>query len=119
MNFQQRLADILARMREAKLEAIVAVHDGAHFIETPNPVSVLTGFKSIGPAAAILRNDGSATLIVAPAWDAERAGEACPYTRVIVGANDMAEALATELSKDTPAATGLAGLRFLPSVIAE
>ena len=45
-------------MREAKLDAIVALHDGAHFIEKPNPVTVITGFKSLGPAAAILRSDG-------------------------------------------------------------
>ena len=49
MTFDERLADILARMREAKLDLIVALHDGAHFIEKPNPVTVLTGFKSLGP----------------------------------------------------------------------
>ena len=49
MTFDDRLADILARMREAKLDAVVALHDGAHFIEKPNPVTVITGFKSLGP----------------------------------------------------------------------
>ena len=62
MTFNERLADILARMREAKLEAVVALHDGAHFIEKPNPVTVITGFKSLGPVAAILRSDGTTTL---------------------------------------------------------
>ena len=75
MTFEERLADILARMREAKLDAVVALHDGAHFIEKPNPVTVITGFKSLGPAAAVLRSDGETTLIVTPAWDAERAAE--------------------------------------------
>ena len=79
-------------MREAKLDAVVALHDGAHFIEKPNPVTVLTGFKSLGPAAAILRSDGATTLIVTPAWDAERAAEHCPQARV-VGADDIADAL--------------------------
>ena len=65
-------------MREAKLDAVVALHDGAHFIEKPNPVTVITGFKSLGPAAAILRSDGATTLIVTPAWDAERAAECLP-----------------------------------------
>ena len=96
MTFDERLADILARMREAKLDAIVALHDGAHFIEKPNPVTVLTGFKSLGPAAAVLRSDGATTLIVSPAWDAERAAERCPRARVI-GTDDMADALAAEL----------------------
>ncbi len=36
-------------MNERKLDRIVAVHDGAHFIEKPDPVLVLSGFKSLGP----------------------------------------------------------------------
>ncbi|MGH6770594.1 MAG: M24 family metallopeptidase [Xanthobacteraceae bacterium] len=115
MNFRERLADILARMKDAKLDAIVAVHDSAHFIEKPNPVTILTGFKSLGPAAAILRSDGSSTLIVTPAWDAERTGECCPDSRV-VGAADIVDALVAELS--APGSVGLAGMRALPSQIA-
>ena len=114
MTFDDRLADILARMREAKLDAIVALHDGAHFIEKPNPVTVITGFKSLGPAAAILRSDGATTLIVTPAWDAERAAEQCPQARV-VGADDIVDALAAALSNGARKNAGLAGMRFLPS----
>ncbi|HZO47149.1 MAG TPA: Xaa-Pro peptidase family protein [Xanthobacteraceae bacterium] len=117
MTFEERLKDILARMRDAKLDAIVALHDGAHFIETPNPVTVLTGFKSLGPAAAILRGDGRMTLIVAPAWDAERATEQCPQARV-VGADDIVEALTAALSNGARKNAGLAGMRYLPSSIA-
>jgi Xaa-Pro aminopeptidase len=118
MTFDDRLADILARMREAKLDAIVALHDGAHFIEKPNPVTVLSGFKSLGPAAAILRSDGATTLIVTPAWDVKRAIERCPQARVI-GSDDMTGALAAELGVGARSAVGLAGMRFLPSSIAE
>jgi Xaa-Pro aminopeptidase len=118
MTFDDRLADILARMREAKLDAIVALHDGAHFIEKPNPVTVLTGFKSLGPAAAILRSDGATTLIVTPSWDAERARERCPRARVI-GTEAMTDVLAAELGPSPRSTVGLAGMRFLPSFIAE
>ena len=57
-----RLADIPSpRMRESEARSPDRrVHDGAHFIEKPNPVMVLTGFKSLGPAAAVLRRDGGA-----------------------------------------------------------
>ena len=65
MNFQERLADICRRMRDEKLALLVALHDGAHFIEKPNPVMVVSGFKSLGPAAAILRPDGATELFVA------------------------------------------------------
>jgi Xaa-Pro aminopeptidase len=118
MTFEQRLADIIARMREAKLDAVVALHDGAHFIEKPNPVTVLTGFKSLGPVAAVLRSDGATTLIVTPAWDAERAVERCPQARV-VGAEDIADALAAALSNGARKNASIAGMRFLPSSIAE
>ena len=118
MTFEQRLKDILAHMREAKLDAIVALHDGAHFIEKPNPVTVITGFKSLGPSAAILRSDGATTLIVTPAWDMERAAERCPQARV-VGAGDIADALGAALSNGARRNAGLVGMRFLPSFIAE
>ena len=58
------------------------------------------------------------TLIVTPAWDAERATEQCPQARV-VGAEDIAEALAAALSNGARKNAGLAGMRFLPSFIAE
>jgi Xaa-Pro aminopeptidase len=118
MTFEERLADILARMREAKLDAIVALHDGAHFIEKPNPVTVLTGFKSLGPVAAILRSDGATTLIVTPAWDNERAAGHCSRARV-VGTEDVVDSLVAELGAGPRSAVGLAGMRFLPSSIAE
>src|SRR5262245_13195590 len=96
MNFDERLALIRANMREHKLDVIVAVHDGAHFIETPNPVFVLSRFKSLGPAAVLLRPDGETSLIVTPAWDAERATECCPGLDVIA-ADDVVEAVAAAL----------------------
>jgi Xaa-Pro aminopeptidase len=118
MTFDERLADILARMREAKFDTIVALHDGAHFIEKPNPVTVLSGFKSLGPVAAILRSDGAMTLIVSPAWDAERAAEHCPRAHV-VGTDDVIDTLIAELGASIRSTIGLAGVRFLPSSIAE
>jgi Xaa-Pro dipeptidase len=120
VTFEQRLADIVRRMREEKLARIVGVHDGAHFIEKPNPVTLLTGFKSLGPAAAILDADGAVELLVAPAWDAERAAEAAPHAQV-QGADDVIEALAARLTRKTfdPAAVGIAGLPLLPSQMAD
>ena len=42
MTHDERLAAIRAGMVEHKLDQLVAIHDGAHFIETPNPVFVLS-----------------------------------------------------------------------------
>jgi Xaa-Pro aminopeptidase len=118
MNFQQRLAEICRRMRHERLDLLIGLHDGAHFIETPNPVMVITGFKSLGAAVALLRSDGSSDLIVTPAWDTERAAECCPETHV-VGATDVVDALSQEIESRSTASIGLAGLRFLPSEIAQ
>jgi Xaa-Pro dipeptidase len=121
MNFQDRLSNICARMQDEKLALLVALHDGAHFIEKPNPVMVLSGFKAIGAAATMLHPDGARVLIVTPAWDAERAAELCPQARV-VGTDDLLEALLPLIGgHSTQAANneiGLAGLSFLPSGMA-
>ena len=42
---------------------------------------VLTGFKALGPVAAMLDRAGAVSLVVTPSWDAERAGEICPGCR--------------------------------------
>src|SRR3982751_1893684 len=116
MNFEQRLAVICERMREEQLDLLIGLHDGTHFIETPNPVMVMSGFKSLGAAAALLRPDGSSDLIVAPAWDSERAAECCPSARVLA-ANDVVDTLLQKINGRPTAAIGLAGLRFMPSGI--
>jgi Xaa-Pro aminopeptidase len=119
MNFQDRLADICARMREEKLALLIALHDGAHFIEKPNPVMALTGFKAIGASAAVLDCDGSVALIVTPAWEAERATQSCPGVTVI-GAGDVVDGLVGLLGRERSWAddVGIAGLSFLPSGLA-
>ncbi len=121
MNFQERLSDVCARMQGEKLVLLIALHDGAHFIETPNPVMVLAGFKAVGAAAAVLHGDGACDLIVTPAWDAERAAEFCPHARV-VGTDDLLAALLTlfggEFPQDAHEQIGIAGLSSLPSGMA-
>jgi Xaa-Pro dipeptidase len=118
MTFDERLADICRRMRDARLDLLIGVHDGAHFIETPNPVMVMSGFKSLGPAAVLLSRDGTMDLIVTPAWDAERAGKCCPAASAI-GAKDIVdEVLARAGDRARSPSIGIAGLPFLPSQIA-
>src|SRR3954453_2568992 len=111
MTFDERVAAIRAGMIEQGLDLIVAVHDGAHFIETPNPVFVLSGFKSLGPTAVVLPRNGEASLIVTPAWDAERATDCCPKLRA-VAADDMVDALEGTFSRHLSRGgkIGLAGL---------
>jgi len=116
MTHEERLAAIRAGLSEHKLDALVAVHDGSHFIETPNPVFVLSRFKSLGPAAVVLREDGEAALVVTPAWDVERAAECCPNLRII-GADDFVHGIVAARG-DGGGAVGVAGLPFARREIA-
>lgn len=114
MNSQQRLADIRRSMQEEKLDLLIGIHDGAHFIEKPNPVMALSGFKSLGAAAVLLERDGALELLVTPHWDVERAAECCPDARV-TGADDVVDGLLAQLgNRPTAAVVATAGLRFLP-----
>jgi Xaa-Pro aminopeptidase len=99
-------------MREEKLDLLIGLHDGAHFIEKPNPVTVVSGFKSLGPAAVALRPDGAMDVIVTPAWDAERAKQSCPDARVS-GGNDIVDGLLAVIGQAQ--AVGIAGLRAMPT----
>src|SRR5262249_53786606 len=78
MTFEERLEKIRAGMEERGLDLLIAVHDGAHFIEKPNPVMVLSGFKSLGPAAVVLSRRGGGARVVVPSCDAAGAAQGWP-----------------------------------------
>lgn len=117
MTFAERLAEIRDRVHAAKLDVVIALHDGAHFIEKPDPVRVLTGFKALGPVAALLDRDGAVTLVVTPSWDAARAIDMCPGVDVIP-ADDVIDGVRGVID-GTPAAIGVAGLSDAPYAIAK
>jgi Xaa-Pro dipeptidase len=115
MNFLDRLDAIRARMQRDKLDTLIGLHDGAHFIEKPDPVLVLGGFKSLGPCAVVLGGNHRATLVVTPAWDASRAAAHAPDMR-IVPADDVVDGLAGVV--DGGGSVGIAGLAALARGIA-
>jgi len=55
--------------------------------------------------------------VVTPAWDTERAAEACPAAHV-TGADELVEGIVLQLAGPDLArkSIGLSGMRFLPSV---
>ena len=117
MTFDERLAAIRAGLDASKLDLVLALHDGAHFIEKPDPVMVLTGFKAMGPVAALIDRAGAVTLVVTPAWDAERAAATCPGI-AIVAADDVVDGIGAVLGVGTRSVVGLAGLSATPYGIA-
>jgi Xaa-Pro aminopeptidase len=115
MTFAERLAEIRAKLAATPFDCVVALHDGAHFIEKPDPVMVLTGFKALGPVAAMLDRAGAVSLIVTPSFDAARAGEICPDTKIVPAEDLIAGiemAFGSQLSR---AAIGTAGLGAMPA----
>jgi Xaa-Pro aminopeptidase len=120
MDASEGLLAIRKEMAAQGIDLLVAFHDGAHFIEKPNAVMALTGFKSIGPTAVVLTPDADVTVIVTPRWDADRAAEAAHVTRSL-GADDLTAALADHLSAFhlSVARTAAAGLAGMPWAIAQ
>jgi Xaa-Pro aminopeptidase len=120
MDFQDGIAAIRRQMQEQGIDLLLGFHDGAHFIEKPNAVMVLSGFKSIGHALIILSREEESALIVTPSWDAARAAE-CSMSINAIGADDVVNALADYLSRHrvSPSAVGTAGLASMPWAIEE
>jgi len=117
MTFDERLKAIRASMAARGLNFIVAVHDGAHFIETPNPVTVLSGFKSLGPAICVLPRDGEIWLTVTPPWDKARAQVECPDA-LVDGAADLIEVMHAGSWRVRNRVVGTAGIDFAAAAIA-
>lgn len=113
MTFAQRLEAVVRAMRDAGLDRVVGLHDGAHFIEKPNPVMLLTGFKAIGPSAVVVNADGTRVLVVTPARDAGRAGET---GLPVIAADTLAEGLSAALA-GRAGRTGTVGASALPSAL--
>jgi Xaa-Pro dipeptidase len=115
MDFEDCINQIRAQMREQGVDLLLGFHDGGHFIEKPNAVMVLSGFKSIGHAMVIVPCDGKATLVVSPPWDAARAAEHGASVQT-VGADDVVDMLADYLARTPvlPARVGTAGLASMP-----
>jgi Xaa-Pro dipeptidase len=98
MDSSDALRAIRREMGEQSIDLLLGFHDGAHFIEKPNAVMVLSGFKSLGHALVILPRDDAATLVVTPRWDAERATECCRAMRS-VGADNVMNVLRAYLER--------------------
>jgi hypothetical protein len=88
MDSADALRAIRREIGEQSIDLLLGFHDGAHFIEKPNAVMVLAGFKSLGNALVILPREDEATLVVTPPWDGERAAER--EARYLVDSVDLA-----------------------------
>jgi Xaa-Pro dipeptidase len=72
MDLSDRRAAVTRRMTEQGVDLLVAASSGFRPYDFPDPVAFLSGYQSLGENLFLLDRDGAATLIVSPAWDAER-----------------------------------------------
>jgi len=111
-----RLAAIGKQIAADGIAALVAFASPHHSFQLSNAVQVLTGFRNMGPAAAVLFADGRRVLIATPAWESERAVEASPGVEV-TATDDLPHVLAGHLA-GTGGAIGITGLDDMPMTVA-
>ena len=91
-----RLGETARYLENEALDGLVAVNYGHNSFLESHAVFVLSGVRPIGESAVVVDRGGGSTLVVTPAWDAERAA-ARSHTTKTIGTDDLATALATAL----------------------
>jgi Xaa-Pro dipeptidase len=114
-----RLVEAARYLHEQTLDGLIAFSNGLNNFLEPNAVYVFSGVRPIGESAVVLDRDGGSTLIVTPAWDAERAA-AASSTDDTIGVDDLADALRIVIGKHRLSAerTLAVGLSLLGQALA-
>jgi Xaa-Pro aminopeptidase len=115
-NLDDRRARVLEAMAAAKLDRVLVASNGQHMIDAPNPLFHLTGFRSVGPAIAIMERDGSLRALATPADDVERIARSFPDGAAV---DSLPDALLKFLFRFSSAGTGHVGLGAMPFRVAE
>jgi Xaa-Pro aminopeptidase len=92
-----RLGETVRTLEAEALDGLVAVNYGHNSFLESHAVFVLSGVRPIGESAVVVDRAGASTLIVTPAWDAERATALSDTTKTI-GTDDLPAALASVLA---------------------
>src|SRR3984957_14735058 len=87
-----RLIQATRHLQDEALDGLIAVSNGINNFLDSNAVYVLSGVRPIGESAVVLDREGRSTLIVTPAWDAERAA-ALSSTDDTIGTGDLVATL--------------------------
>jgi Xaa-Pro aminopeptidase len=92
-----RLTATARYLVEQGLDGLVALNGGQNSFLEGHAVYVLSGVRPIGESAVVVDRSGTATLIVTPAWEAERAA-ALSRTPKAIGTDDLAQGLSAALA---------------------
>src|SRR5258705_10498704 len=93
---ETRLRETALYLKREALDGLIAVNFGHNSFLESHAVFVLSGVRPIGESAVVVDRAGGSTLIVTPAWDAERAA-ARSRTAETIGTDDLPGALAQGL----------------------
>jgi Xaa-Pro aminopeptidase len=92
-----RLEQTARHLQGEALDGLLAVNYGHNSFLESHAAFVLSGVRSIGESAVVVDRDGGSTLIVTPAWDADRAA-ALSHTAKTIGTDDLAATLQSVLA---------------------
>src|SRR5258708_15463257 len=92
-----RLAATTRYLATEGLDGLVAFNGGQNSFLEGHAVFVLSGVRPIGESAVLVDRAGASTLIVTPAWEAERAA-ALSRTSKTFGTDDLASSLRAALA---------------------
>jgi Xaa-Pro dipeptidase len=114
-----RLEKTARYLADEACDGLVAVNYGHNNFLESHAVFVLSGARPVGESAVVVDRGSRATLIVTPAWDAERAAGLSRTTKT-TGTDDLPAALAAALSehKIDPKKTITVGLPTLAQRLA-
>src|SRR6476469_6322775 len=115
-----RLEQTTAYLKQEALDGLIAVNYGHNSFLESHAVFVLSGVRPIGESAVVVDRAGGSTLIVTPAWDAERAA-ALSHTAKTIGTDDLPDALAAALRNHgiDPRKTATVGLPMIGQGLAQ
>jgi len=108
MDLLDRRAAVTRRIAQDHVDLLIAASSGFRPFDHPDPVTFLSGYQSLGESAFLLTRDGEPTLIVNPAWDAERVAAHGTGIRA-VAVDDVARELARLLGDSNKARIATAG----------
>ena len=115
-----RLEATARYLADEALDALVAVNFGHNSFLESHAVFVLSGVRPVGESAVVVDRGGRSTLIVTPAWDAERAA-GLSRTSKTIGTDDLAGTLAEVVQEHgiDPEKTLTVGLSVLGQGLAQ
>lgn len=106
------------RMAADGIDLLIAASTGLHTLDRADPVTYLTGYRSVGESIFLLYRNGDATLIVSPIADAERLASG-DTASTAVATDDVVGAAAKFISAHPAQSVATVNFNSLPYRLAE